>query len=284
MIAATRQPVFRFAPSPNGLLHLGHARSALLNFDMARQSSGRFLLRIEDIDRARCRPEHEAAMLRDLEWLGLEWEQPVRRQSEHFGCYSRALARLAASGLTYCCTCTRAQIASAVAGQPDWPRDPDGAPHYPGTCRGDGMVAAPAARRLDMGKALAPLPCGLSWTELGGGTPRLVPAEPQRWGDVVLARKDVPTSYHLSVVVDDALQGVTDVVRGADLFEATAIHRLLQHLLELPGPRYLHHALMMDEAGRKLSKSLASRSLASLRASGVTPEQVRMMAGVPERT
>lgn len=282
------QPVFRFAPSPNGLLHLGHAHSALLNFAMARHSGGRFLLRIEDIDPDRCRSEFEAAVYDDLHWLGLDWEVPVRRQSEHFGEYAAALAPLTAQGFTYPCFCSRSQIAAAVFGREDWPLDPDGAPHYPGTCRqlapkiqhqrlGKGDAAAV---RLDVGRALATLPRLLEWTEEGAGRTRSEPARPERWGDVVLARKDVPTSYHLSVVCDDALQGVTHVVRGADLFEATAIHRLLQHLLGLPAPRYCHHALLLDGHGRKLSKSLASRSLASLRDAGVTPDHVREMAGV----
>ncbi|MBL8587543.1 MAG: tRNA glutamyl-Q(34) synthetase GluQRS [Methylobacteriaceae bacterium] len=289
MPEASPQPVFRFAPSPNGLLHLGHARSALLNADLARASGGRFLLRIEDIDLERARPEFEAAIYEDLAWLGLDWERPVRRQSEHFGDYESALERLEAMGLLYGCYCSRGDIAQAVAGRPDWPRDPDGSPRYPGTClaltdedraarRFSGQYGA---RRLHMGRALARVDAPVAWREYGDeAEPRVVRAEPGVWGDVALARKDVPTSYHLAVVVDDALQGVTDVVRGADLMPATSLHRLLQILLDLPAPDYRHHSLVLDAEGRKLSKSSASTSLRALRAQGVTPAQIRLMAGL----
>lgn len=279
-------PVFRFAPSPNGFLHLGHAASALINFDLARQSGGRFLLRIEDIDGARCRPDFEAAIYQDLAWLGLVWEEPVRRQSEHFPLYRAALERLARAGLIYPAFETRAEIARVASA-----RDPDGAPLYPG--RGRILSAAEEARRvaagaphvlrIDMAAALAATGA-LTFTEQGAGPngeTGTVAARPQDWGDVVLARKDTPTSYHLSVVIDDAEQGVSHVVRGQDLFYATALHRLLQSLLALPAPLYRHHALIVDAAGAKLSKSTHAVSLRSLRERGYTPADIRRMAGLP---
>ncbi len=294
---------FRFAPSPNGYLHLGHAFSALLNDALARQCGGRFLLRIEDIDTGRARPEFEAALYEDLAWLGLEWQMPVRRQSEHFGDYADALEALDARGLLYACNCKRSDIALFVASHEDWPRDPDGAPHYPGTCRGkshrptrDVLAQGGVALRLDMAKAVALAGQGLNWREWGVSPPRQagsgqilpvvgvegerIPANPAQWGDVVLARKDTPASYHIAVVVDDALQGVSDVVRGRDLFYATSLHRLLQRLLDLPEPRYRHHGLMLDEAGEKLSKRAASPALRALRAEGVTPQEVRRRLGL----
>jgi len=319
---ASRRRVFRFAPSPNGLLHLGHAYSALLNFALARENNGRFLLRIEDIDVLRARPEYEAAIYEDLAWLGLDWERPVRRQSEHFADYAAALERLDALGLVYPCACTRGEIAKA-AGE-NQPRDPDGAPLYPGTCRGkprghlrEILQVGGFALRLDMAKALALLEripqkmtdfCdqnslqldfgaissrsndtvraesalgaeaqALSWREQAEGE---IAANPKRWGDVVLARKDTPASYHLAVVVDDALQGVTDVVRGADLKPATGLHRLLQRLLGLPAPSYRHHALLLCAEGEKLSKSRSSPTLRDLRAQGVSAAAVREAAGL----
>ncbi len=287
-------PVFRFAPSPNGFLHLGHAYSALLNFDLVRASGGRLLLRIEDIDAARCRPEFEAAIYQDLEWLGMTWEAPVRRQSEHLDLYRAAVAKLAAQALIYPAFESRGDIARLVAQREaagPWPRDPDGAPLYPGsaTSRPPAERArllesgAPFAWRLDMAAA-----CGragdLSWTEHGEGPHRetgTVTAEPQAWGDVILARKETPTSYHLSVVMDDALQGVTHVVRGQDLFPSTSVHRLLQKLLELPEPVYRHHRLVLDEAGQKLSKSTRAAGLRELRVAGATPADIRRMIGLP---
>lgn len=277
-------PVFRFAPSPNGYLHLGHALSALLNADMAQAAGGRLLLRIEDIDAARCRPEYERAIAEDLIWLGLAWEQPVRRQSEHYGDYQAALSRLDAMGLIYPSFESRAEIARLASGS-----DPDGAPLYRG---GANVPAAERARRLtadepyalrlDMAAALA-RGGPLAWTETGagpGGETGVIAADPAAWGDVVLARKDTPTSYHLAVVADDAAQGVTDVVRGRDLFHATAVHRLLQTLLGLPQPRYHHHRLILDEAGAKLSKSTQATSLRELRARGVTVAQLRKLVGL----
>ena len=276
---------FRFAPSPNGYLHLGHAFSALLNFDLAQGCGGRLLLRIEDIDRARARPEYEQAIYDDLAWLGLAWETPVRRQSEHFDDYARALERLDALGLLYACDCTRGAIAQAVAHRADWPRDPDGAPLYPGTCRSKTHGSAPGvltqggvALRLDMAKALARVDAPLWWREHEKGD---VVADPSAWGDIILARKDTPSSYHVAVAVDDALQGVTDIVRGRDLFHATSMHRLLQTLLGLPAPRYRHHALVLDDAGDKLSKSRGSRRLRDLRAEGATPGDIRRLLNLP---
>lgn len=281
--------VFRFAPSPNGYLHLGHARSALMNHDLARACGGRFILRIEDLDLGRARPEFEEAIYEDLAWLGVTWEEPVRRQSDHFGDYEQALERLQAMDLLYPCFCTRADIAAAIGDNPNWPRDPDGSPLYPQTCRAlSGEEVAPrlasglhAARRLRMNQAVAQAATILGWQEYGeANEPRDVRAEPMSWGDVVVARKDVPASYHLAVVVDDALQGVTDVVRGVDLMQATSVHRLLQALLGLPAPVYRHHSLILDHEGKKLSKSDGSTGVRELRAKGVTPDQVRAWAGV----
>jgi len=286
-------PVFRFAPSPNGHLHLGHALSALLNADMADASGGRLLLRIEDIDATRCRPEYEAAIYEDLAWLGLRWEQPVRRQSEHLDDYRAALTRLDDIGLIYPAFESRAEIARLVAdrdAQGAWPRDPDGAPLYPGTAKAmdpaerTRRIAAgePSALRLDVQEALARAG-PLTWLESGAGPDGetgTVTADPARWGDVILARKDVPGSYHLSVVIDDAAQGVADIVRGRDLFHATSVHRLLQALLGLPEPRYHHHRLLLDADGRKLSKSTRSTGLRELRAQGLTPRDVRRLAGL----
>jgi glutamyl-Q tRNA(Asp) synthetase len=284
-------PVFRFAPSPNGFLHLGHARSALLNFDAARRGGGRFLLRIEDIDATRCRPEFEAAVYEDLGWLGITWETPVRRQSDHLADYRAALDRLAALGLLYPSFESRAEIAALVNARETggiWPRDPDGAPLYPGAAKSLPArerrlrSGAPFALRLDM-DAACKLAGDLTWTERGSGPngeTGAVVARPEIWGDVVLARKETPTSYHLSVVIDDALQGVTDVVRGHDLFRSTAVHRLLQKILDLPQPAYRHHDLIRDDAGKKLSKSSSSTGLRELRAGGMTAEEVRRLTGL----
>lgn len=279
-------PVFRFAPSPNGPLHLGHARSALINDALARASEGRLLLRIEDIDATRCRPEFEAGIYEDLTWLGMDWERPVRRQSQHFADYRSALARLEALDLIYPSFETRGDIRRAVAERSGWPSDPDGAPVFPfpraamSAAERARRVAAgePYALRLDMARAVERVG-PLAWSEVDAtGEVTNVAADPLAWGDVILARKEVPTAYHLAVVVDDALQGVTHVVRGADLKAATSVHRVLQVLLGLPAPLYTHHALLLDAEGRKLSKSIGSQSLASLRAEGVTPEEVRRRA------
>ena len=289
------RPVLRFAPSPNGELHLGHALSALLNADMARQSGGRLLLRIEDIDLARCTPAFEQGIRDDLVWLGISFEQPVRRQSEHFADYEAALDTLRAMGLLYPAFMSRGEIRAHIAAHEadhgPWPRDPDGAPIYPGTDRrldaGEQHArmtsGEPFAWRLDMARALEGLGKPLTWQETGSGPAGetgTISADPSAWGDVVLARKETPASYHLCVTVDDARQGVTHVVRGQDLFHATSIHSLLQELLGLDEPVYHHHRLILGEDGRKLSKSLKDTSLASLRAAGMTPDDIRRLAGL----
>ncbi len=284
------QPVFRFAPSPTGLLHLGHALSALTDFELCRRFGGRFLLRIEDIDQTRCRPEFEAAIYEDLRWLGISWEEPVRRQSEHMADYRSALDYLATRGLIYPAFMGRAEVKAATESR-DAPHDPDGTPLYPGDEReldpaeAERRIASgqPYALRLRMDRAVAAAG-PLNWREQGSGPNGergRITARPEAWGDVVLARKETPTSYHLSVVVDDALQGVTDVVRGQDLFHATSIHVLLQALLNIAPPVYHHHRLMMQTEGRKLSKTDHAQSLASLRASGASPARIRYMIGLP---
>ncbi len=284
-----RTPVLRFAPSPNGYLHLGHALAALTDFEMARALSGRFLLRIEDIDGTRCRPEFEQAIYEDLAWLGIAWEEPVRRQSEHLAAYRDALAKL--EDLVYPSFESRAEIARLVAerdAKGHWPRDPDGAPLYPGNAkrlsaadRGVRMADEPYALRLDMNAAVARTGA-LTWVEIDAASQEhaTVMAHPEVWGDVVLARKEIPTSYHLSVVVDDALQGVTHVVRGQDLQPATSVHRLLQALLGLHAPVYHHHRLILDEDGRKLSKSTRATALRELRDQGLTPADIRRRVGL----
>lgn len=286
---------FRFAPSPNGHLHLGHALSALLNLDMAGAVNGRVLLRIEDIDTVRCTPDLVSAMLDDLDWIGFYADPPHRRQSEHFHDYADALQRLDAMGLIYKAVLTRAEIRRVVAqreaaGLP-WPRDPDGAPIYPGDSAllSEKEIAArleqgePYALRLDMARALQMAGTPLDWQETGAGPAGeggKVTADPSAWGDVILARKDTPTSYHLSVVVDDARQGITHVVRGHDLFHATSVHRLLQHLLDLPAPIYHHHRLITGADGRKLSKSAGDTGLRDLREAGWTPADIRARIGL----
>jgi len=272
--------VTRFAPSPTGLLHLGHAHSAL--FAHRQANGGRFLLRHEDIDPGRCRPEFITAIEDDLTWLGLDWPQPARRQSEHLKDYRAALDRLSGLGLLYPCFCTRSDIAREIAASGHAPHGPDG-PLYPGLCRA--LPAEEAARRqeageayalrLDMAKAVA-LAGELHWTDRSVGSQV---AQPALFGDVVLARKDTPTSYHLAVTVDDALQGVTLVTRGQDLFEASHLHRLLQALLGLPVPEWHHHPLLTDESGKRFAKRDKALTLQSLRDSGKTPDEVRRMAG-----
>lgn len=275
--------VTRFAPSPTGELHLGHAFAALFAADLARQGGGRFLLRIEDIDGTRSRASFIAGIEEDLAWLGLDWERPVRRQSEHLADYRAALARLDGMGLVYPCFCTRGEIAREIAAAGEAPQGPDG-PRYPGTCRT--LTAAdvsarkaaglPFALRLDMAKATA-LAGPLLWVDEAAGS---IPAQPDLFGDIVLARKDAPASYHLAVSVDDALQGVTLVTRGLDLFPASHVHRLLQSLLGLPVPHWHHHRLLTDAAGRRLAKRDGATSLRVLRASGVTAADVRRRLGV----
>jgi glutamyl-Q tRNA(Asp) synthetase len=272
-------------------LHLGHALSALIGYQRAKAVGGRFLLRIEDIDTGRARPEHVAGILEDLRWLGLDWEEPVLLQSTRLPAYADAVRRLEAMGLLYSCFAARSEIeAAAVAGR----TDPDGAPLYPGLWKGrpEADIArlkaagVPFALRIDTAAAcrvaaqkLVGAP--LSFVELAAdGTPQTLEAHPERWGDAVIVRKDVPTSYHLAVVVDDAFQGVTHVTRGRDLYAATDLHRLLQVLLDLPQPVYHHHRLIVDAAGRKLAKSARDTSLASLREAGTTPAGIRRLVGL----
>lgn len=268
--------VTRFAPSPTGYLHLGHVRSALEGWRAARDASGRFLLRIEDIDHTRCRPKYTDAIVEDLHWLGLDWDGPVRRQSEHFDDYRAALAKLDAMGLLYPCFCTRREIQAEIARAGGAPQGELGAP-YPGICRKLSAVerearmhsAADYALRLDVGAALARTG-PLYWHEHDAR----IEAEPAASGDVVLARKEMPTSYHLAVTVDDAVQGVTLVTRGIDLFAATHIHRLLQALLDLPVPHYRHHPLLTDASGRRLAKRDRALTIRAMRDVGRTPEEI----------
>ena len=274
--------VTRFAPSPTGLLHLGHAFAALFAEARASVPGGRFLLRVEDIDPTRCRPEFEAALLEDLAWLGLVWEEPVRRQSEHMADYRAALTLLESEGLVYPCFCTRREIAAEIAAAAEAPHGPDG-PVYPGICRALTeaerreriATGVPFALRLDMAEArrrAGPL----TWTDRARGPQD---ARPEIFGDVVLTRKDTPASYHLAVTVDDARQGVTLVTRGEDLFAATHVHRLLQALLGLPAPAYFHHRLLVGADGQRFAKRARSLTLRSLREAGRTPAEVRTMAG-----
>jgi len=284
------RPVFRFAPSPNGELHLGHALSALIGYEQAQRAGGRFLLRIEDIDQGRSREAFVAGILEDLRWLGIGWEEPVAFQSQRFDAYGAAAARLGAMGLLYPCFATRSEIEAAASGA----LDPDGAPLYPGLWKGRAVAeielqkgaGTPCALRIDMAAARRLAAARLhgsplTFTETGeDAAGRAVAAAPEWWGDAVIVRKDVPTSYNLAVVVDDAWQGVTHVTRGLDLFAATDLHRLLQVLLELPAPIYHHHRLIMDASGRKLSKSARDTSLKSLRERGMTKADVRRLVGL----
>jgi glutamyl-Q tRNA(Asp) synthetase len=287
MTAQPPIPTFRFAPSPNGALHLGHAYSALLNQRLAAEAGGRLLLRIEDLDQTRCKREYEKAIMDDLSWLGLAFDAPPRRQSEHAKDYARALEILRARGLVYPCFCSRGQVAAAAGAA----RDPDGAPLYPGLCRALSprevakrlAAGERAALRLDAARALAKAPADLCWREFGesaqGELHRAVPAA---WGDFVLRGKDNAASYHLAVVVDDTLQGVSDVVRGRDLLPATSAHRLLQSLLDLAPPRYRHHRLALDANGAKMSKAASSPPLRALREAGYSARDVRAALGFEE--
>ena len=275
---------------------MGHAYSALLNHSMAKQTGGRFLLRIEDIDLERCRPDLESQMLFDLEWLGLEWAEEPRRQSEHFDDYRDALDTLSETELVYPAFMSRKDIRLAVANWGGhWPSDPDGVPHYPGDERNWPPERREAelahisrhALRLDMARALHHTNHAqpLVWTETGhgrDGETGTVTAAPERWGDVVLGRSDVPASYHLAVVLDDALQGITHVVRGRDLFHATSVHVLLQKLLGLPAPVYHHHELVLDDDGEKLSKRRKDTSIRALREAGTTPNDIARMVGLAQ--
>lgn len=286
---------FRFAPSPNGELHLGHAYSALLNQKLAKAAGGRLLLRIEDIDTTRCTPEFEAGIFRDLKWLGLGWEEPVRRQSEHFAEYRAMLERLIKEELVYPAFMSRSEIRAFIADSEkrgrDWPRDPDGVPLYPAADKA--LTASerkrrvaenvPFAWRLDADAAIARAGKDLSWAEHTDETlsaTRRIEAHPQDWGDVVVARREIPTSYHLAVTMDDALQGVSHVVRGQDLYSATSVQRLLQQLLGLPQPAYFHHRLILGPDGRKLSKSLGDTGLAAQRKAGASPADLKRLVGL----
>ena len=287
------RPVFRFAPSPNGELHLGHALSALIGFARAQAAGGRFLVRIEDIDVGRTRPEFVAGIFEDLRWLGLTWAEPVLLQSQRLPAYRAAARRLETMGLLYPCFASRAEIAAASSPASC---DPDGVPLYPGLFRqapaadiarrkADGE---PFALRLDMARAVAAAKAklggaGLTFTELGeDGLTHTIAARPERWGDAIIARKEIATSYHLAVVIDDAWQGVTHVTRGRDLFAATDLQRLLQLLLDLPVPVYQHHRLITDAGGRKLAKSAGDASLRQLRRQGLTATDVRRLVGFSE--
>lgn len=285
--------VTRFAPSPTGFLHLGHAFAALTAADFAARAGGRFLVRIEDTDRTRARGEYEDAIFEDLAWLQLTWETPVRRQSEHFGDYAKSLDTLKKAGGAYPCFCTRKEIEAEFAASVNAPHGPDG-PIYTGTCRS----LSPDERaqrvhrgdqyawRLDVAKAVALAGAALSFEELGGGPNGergTIAVQPALFGDFVLARKDAPASYHLAVVVDDALQGVTLVTRGNDLFAATHVQRLLQALLKLPVPRYSHHRLILDASGKRLAKRDHATTLRHLRADGWTPARVREAIGLTSR-
>jgi glutamyl-Q tRNA(Asp) synthetase len=278
------RPVFRFAPSPNGYLHLGHAYSALFNQRLAEETGGRLLLRIENIDPERSRLHFEAALEEDLSWLGLDWEKPPRRQSDHMSDYRAALEELTRRGLAYRCFCSRTEIAEASSRQSNRLRDPDGSPLYPGTCRyltpeEQAFRVSTGARfslRLDMAKALAETAAPLSYREFHEfHEGKTVVAEPALWGDALIGRRDTPASYHIACTIDDHNQGVTDVARGVDLESATSLHRLLQALLGLTTPDYRHHRLVLDDQGRKLSKSQSATSLRELRAQGVAPEGLR---------
>lgn len=275
--------ITRFAPSPTGPLHLGHAYSAMLAHDRARAAGGTFLLRIDDLDRSRCRPEWETQIFDDLAWLGLDWPRPVLRQSTRRACYREALDALWRMGLLYPCHCRRADIRAATsAPQEGAPlHGPDGLT-YPGTCRPETPPTGPlpegAALRLDLARALARLDAPLTFSD--NNQPVTPQAMVQTIGDVVLARRDLGASYHLSVVIDDADQGITDVIRGADLLAATPTHVLLQRLLHLPTPRYHHHRLIRDETGRRLAKRDDARALATYRNAGATPQDIRAMLGL----
>jgi glutamyl-Q tRNA(Asp) synthetase len=283
-LVAAQATVTRFAPSPTGYLHLGHVRSALEGWRAARRDGGSFLLRIEDIDRTRCREEYAAAILEDLVWLGLDWDGPVRRQSEHFDDYRHALDRLATIEVLYPCFCTRREIQAEIARAGGAPQG-EGGPPYPGTCRrlvaGQAAVRQSAgldyALRLDVGRALG-LTGPLHWIEEGGGAPGVREADPAQLSDVVLARKDTPASYHLAVTVDDAVQGVTLVTRGEDLASVTHVHRVLQALLGLPTPRYRHHPLLTDAAGRRLSKRDGALTIRAMRQQGMSAADIIAVA------
>lgn len=287
MCKLTTKDIYRFAPSPNGNLHLGHALSAILNYELAHKTNGTFLLRIEDIDQTRCTPTFEQNIYEDLMWLELNWPTPVRRQSDHFEAYHQALNELQKKDLIYPAFMTRREIKAYFNSQTEpnseIPTDPDGVPLYPAldkhlsnAARHEAIASGrPYAWRLNMDMALKDTPLDLHWCEQGDGVRGSILATPHKWGDVILSRSDLPSSYHLSVTVDDAIQDISHVVRGMDLFQATSIHRILQHLLDLPAPIYHHHRLISDTDGRKLSKSKGSTSIRSMRQKGYSPLDIR---------
>jgi glutamyl-Q tRNA(Asp) synthetase len=290
----------RFAPSPNGDLHLGHALSAITGYELARSRGGRFLLRVEDIDLERSSKEYVSRIFDDLHWLGLQWEEPVLHQSSRFGAYRAATAVLLDHDLLYPCFATRGDIEAAVATARSWGSDPDGAPLYPGLYRNvtakEGFhrieAGQPYCLRMNMDRALEAAASILDgepltfceWNGESATNPTVVAADPGRWGDAVIVRKDTPASYHLAVVLDDAAQGITVVTRGRDLYAATDLHRLLQVLLRLPAPVYHHHRLILDRTGRKLSKTLRDTTLRTLRAEGATPADIHRLIGFPAAT
>ncbi len=290
----------RFAPSPNGDLHLGHALSAITGYELARSQGGRFLLRVEDIDLERSSKEYVSRIFDDLHWLGLQWEEPVLHQSSRFGAYRAAAAVLLDHDLLYPCFATRGDIEAAVATARSWGSDPDGAPLYPGLYRNvtakEGFhrieAGQPYCLRINMDRALEAAASILDgepltfceWNGESATNPTVVAADPGRWGDAVIVRKDTPASYHLAVVLDDAAQGITVVTRGRDLYAATDLHRLLQVLLGLPAPVYHHHRLILDRTGRKLSKTLRDTTLRTLRAEGATPADIHRLIGFPAAT
>ncbi len=281
-------PVARFAPSPNGYLHIGHAYSALLNQRFVNEHGGHLLLRIEDVDTTRARPEFEQAIRDDLAWLGIAWEEPARRQSENVTDYHAALEKLGRMGVLYPCYCTRRDIRSAVGAAGDMQTDPDGSPIYPGTCRPSEAESLPDlsilrrsgrrhALRLNMNRALELVSGPVAWREYREGEERChAEFDPLRWGDVTVGRKDIGVSYHIAVTVDDHLQGITDVIRGEDLYPATAIHRVLQELLGFGAPNYRHHSLIRDAGEMKYSKSAGSQSLRAMREAGATLQDIRL--------
>lgn len=269
------KPIFRFAPSPNGALHLGHAYSALLNHALAKRAKNQLIIRVEDIDTTRCTPELEAKMFEDLAWLGIEWQEPVMRQSERFDTYKQALQTLEERDLIYPAFLSRSAIKDHASASPNWPKDPDGAPLYPGlekswdvAKRNEAFAEGkPFSWRLDMEKALD-----------------LFPAEGAKaWGDVVLGRKEIPTSYHLAVVLDDAAQTISHIVRGLDLRASTPVHHLLQKVFNLPSPKTVHHRLITDDQGAKLSKSNKSTGLQNLRDQGASLDDILELISWDER-
>lgn len=281
------QPIFRFAPSPNGKLHLGHAYSALLNQKLAREAGGKLLLRIEDIDTQRCTPELEAQMLDDLKWLGIEWDEEPMRQSDNFETYRKIVKKLLDKKIMYPAFMSRGEVNTIVKKAEKsgkiWPRDPDGTPHYPPHDKNMSKKKrskvlssqSPNSYRFNMSEVIDIFGDMFQWQEKRLDTF----ADPKAWGDVVLARADIPTSYHLACVLDDAAQNITHIVRGKDLFYATAIHRVLQNVLDLEEPQYNHHKLILDEDGQKLSKSRKDTSLSDLRKQGKSPDDIKNLIG-----